>query len=36
MIKVYADLIRKNLKTIEQAPERIQAEVSAVLNPEEC
>lgn len=31
MAKVYADLIRKGLRTIEQVPERIRAEVEAVL-----
>lgn len=32
MAKVYADLIRKGLKTIDQVPERIRAEVEAILN----
>lgn len=31
MAKVYADLIRKGLKTLEQVPERIRAEVEAIL-----
>lgn len=31
MVKVYADLIRKGLRTIDQVPERIRAEVEAVL-----
>ena len=31
MAKVYADLIRKGLRTIEQVPERIRAEVEEVL-----
>lgn len=31
MAKVYADLIRKGLKTIDQVPERIRAEVEASL-----
>jgi hypothetical protein len=31
MAKVYADLIRKGLKTIEQVPTRIRAEVEALL-----
>lgn len=31
MAKVYADLIRKGLKTLEQVPERLRAEVEAVL-----
>lgn len=32
MTKVYADLIRKGLKTIDQVPEKIRAEVEAILN----
>ena len=32
MAKVYADLIRKGLKTIEQVPEKIRSEVEAILN----
>lgn len=32
MAKVYADLIRKGLKTLEQVPEKIRAEVEAILN----
>lgn len=31
MAKVYADLIRKELKTIEDVPARIRAEVEALL-----
>ena len=31
MAKVYADLIRKGLKTIEQVPDRIRGEVEALL-----
>lgn len=31
MAKVYAELIRKGLKTIDQVPERIRAEVEALL-----
>jgi len=31
MAKIYADLIRKGLKTIEQVPPRIRAEVAALL-----
>lgn len=31
MEKVYADLIRKGLKTIEDVPARIRAEVEALL-----
>ena len=30
--KVYADLVRKGEKTIEQVPEKIRAEVEAILN----
>lgn len=32
MAKVYADLIRKGLKTIEDVPEKLRAEVEAILN----
>jgi hypothetical protein len=32
MAKVYAALIRKGLKTIEEVPEKIRAEVQAVLD----
>ena len=32
MAKVYADLIRKGLRTIDQVPERIRAEAEAVLS----
>lgn len=32
MVKVYADLIRKGLKTIDEVPERIKAEVQALLD----
>lgn len=32
MAMVYASLIRKGLKTIEQVPEKIRAEVQAVLS----
>ena len=31
MAEVYANLIRKGLKTIEQVPERLRAEVEAIL-----
>lgn len=31
MAKVYADLIRKELKTIDDVPTRIRAEVEALL-----
>jgi hypothetical protein len=34
MVKVYADLIRKGLKTIDDVPERIRAEVQAILDSE--
>ena len=32
MAKVYADLIRKGLKTLEQVPEKLKAEVEAMLH----
>ena len=32
MAKVYADLIRKGLKTIDDVPERLKAEVQAILD----
>ena len=32
MATVYADLIRKGKKTIEDVPEKIRAEVEAILN----
>lgn len=32
MAKVYADLIRKGLKTIDDVPEKIKAEVQAILD----
>lgn len=31
MAKIYANLIRKGLKTIDDVPERIRAEVEALL-----
>lgn len=31
MAKVYADLIRKGLKTIEQVPKQLRSEVEALL-----
>lgn len=31
MAKVYADLIRKGLKTIDQVPDRLRAEIEAIL-----
>lgn len=32
MANIYADLIRKGLKTIEQVPLKIRAEVQAILD----
>lgn len=32
MAKVYADLIRKGLKTIEDVPEHLRDEVQAILD----
>ena len=32
MAQVYADLIRKGVKTLEQVPEKLRAEVEALLN----
>lgn len=32
MATVYADLIRKGKKTIDNVPEKIKAEVEAILN----
>lgn len=32
MAKVYADLIRKGLKMIDDVPEKLRAEVEAILN----
>jgi len=34
MAKIYAELIRKGLKIIEEVPEKIRAEVQAVLDAE--
>lgn len=34
MAKVYADLIRKGLKTLEQVPEKLRQEVSDLLSEE--
>ena len=34
MAKIYAELIRKGLKVIEEVPEKIRAEVQAVLDAE--
>ena len=36
MAKVYADLIRKELKTLEQVPEKIREQVRQVLVDLEC
>lgn len=35
MAKVYADLIKKGLKTLDDVPEQIRAEVEALLESEE-
>jgi len=32
MAKIYADLIKKGLKTIDDVPERIRSEVQALLD----
>lgn len=32
MAQVYADLIQKGKKTIEEVPEKLRAEVEAILN----
>jgi hypothetical protein len=32
MAKIYADLIRKGLKTIDDVPEKIKAEVQKILD----
>ena len=34
MAKVYADLIRKGLKTIDDVPEKLRADVEAILAQE--
>lgn len=31
MAKIYAELIRKGVKTLEQVPEKLRAEVQALL-----
>lgn len=31
MAKIYADLIRKGLKTLEEVPEKLQLQVAALL-----
>lgn len=33
MAKVYANLIRKGLKTLNQVPEKLKADVQALLTP---
>lgn len=35
MAKIYADLIRKGLKTLEDVPEKLKAEVKALLDGED-
>lgn len=32
MVQIYANLIRKGYKTIEDVPENLRAEVEAILN----
>lgn len=32
MVKIYAELIRKGLKTIDDVPEKIRAQVQKILN----
>lgn len=32
IVQIYADLIRDKLKTIEQVPDKIRAEVEALVN----
>lgn len=32
--RVYAELIKKGLKTLEEVPETIRAEVEALVNPQ--
>lgn len=32
MAKIYADLIRKGLKTIDDVPEKIRAQMQEILN----
>ncbi len=34
MAKVYADLIRKGVKTLDNVPEKIRAQVQEILNNE--
>ena len=35
MVKIYYNLIKKGLRTIDDVPERIRAEVKALLDAEE-
>ncbi|EGG86866.1 MAG: CD1375 family protein [Enterocloster sp.] len=35
MAKIYAELIRKGIKTLEEVPEKIRAEVKELLESEE-
>lgn len=35
MAKIYAELIKKGLKTLEEVPEKIRAEVKKLLENEE-
>lgn len=35
MVKIYAELIRKGLKTLEDVPEKIRADVKTLLENEE-
>ena len=35
MAKVYASLIRKGIKTIDDVPEKLRAEVEAILTEDE-
>lgn len=35
MAKIYAELIKKGLKTLEEVPKKIRAEVEKLLNTEE-
>lgn len=34
MVKVYANLVKKGIKTIDEVPEKIRAEVAALLGIE--
>lgn len=36
MARVYADLIRKGLKTIEDVPEKLRAEVQRILDEDDA